>query len=223
MLNLTPKSTNNLVIYADTVTAGGATGAYFTMLFTNAYSRQTFAVVPTIVRRNARFVELEIELVNYDQADDRANGQIYLYPEGNFDYMVFNTTSPILNVGSQFTCSTWANDEEFWNYWLDHFAVCTGTATEIDRGQAFLYSPEPCNREYEFVAYESNNEFLQSIVYVTGIPQVQFPCTVVNGQTFTVTENTITYCDPITINNGGTVIINNNVFLKQILSSYEQC
>lgn len=223
MLNLTPKSTNNLVIYADTVTAGGATGAYFTMLFTNAYSRQTFAVVPTIVRRNARFVELEIELVNYDQADDRANGKIYLYPEGNFDYMVFNTTTPTIDIGSQFTCTTWANDEEFWNYWLDHFAVCAGTATEIDRGQAFLYSPEPCDREYEFVSYESNNEFLQSIVYVTGIPQVQFPCTIINGQTFTVTENTITYCDPITINNGGTVIINNNVFLKQILSAYEQC
>jgi|LakMenEpi03Aug12_release.lakeMendotaPanAssembly.Ray.scaffolds.fasta_scaffold195797_2 hypothetical protein len=223
MLNLTPKSTNNLIIYADTVNAGGATGAYFTMLFTNAYSKQTFAVVPNIVRRNSRFVELEIELVNYDQADDRANGIIYLYPEGNFDYLVFNTTTPTLNVGSQFTCDTWPSDEAFWQYWTTHWTTCAGTATEIDRGQAFLYSDLSCDREIEFVAYQSDNNFLESIVYVTGIPQVQFPCTIESGTTWTVTENTVTYCDPITIENSGTLIINNNVFLKQLLSDYEQC
>jgi len=223
MLNLTPQTTNNLIVYADTVTAGGATGAYFTMLFTNAYSRQTFAVVPNVVRRNARFIEFEIDLVNYNQADNRANGEIYLYPEGNFDYMVFNTTVPTLDVGSQFTCDTWANDEDFWNYWIDFFGVCSGTATEIDRGQAFLYADLACDRETEFVPYISNNEFLQSIVYVVGIPQVQFPCTIVAGSTWTVTENTVTYCNPITIENNANLIINNNVFLKQILSDYVQC
>jgi hypothetical protein len=223
MLNLTPQSTNNLIVYTDTVTAGGATGAYFTMLFTNAYSKQTFAVVPNVVRRNARFIEFEIDLVNYDQADDRANGQIYLYPEGNFDYMVFNTTVPTLDVGSQFTCSTWANDEEFWNYWIDFFSACAGTAFEVDRGQAFLYADLACDREIEFVPFISSNEFLQSIVYVTAIPQVQFPCTIASGTTWTVEENTVTYCNPITVANDGTLIINNNVFLKQILSSYVQC
>ena len=223
MLNLTPQTTNNLIVYADTVTAGGATGAYFTMLFTNAYSKQTFAVVPNVVRRNSRFIEFEIDLVNYDQADDRANGKIYLYPEGNFDYMVFNTTVPTLDVGSQFTCDTWSTDEEFWNYWIDFFGNCSGSAIEIDRGQSFLYADLACDREIEFVPFISNNEFLQSIVYVTAIPQVQFPCIIVSGTTWTVEENTVTYCNPITVENDATLIINNNVFLKQILSSYVQC
>ena len=61
MLNLTPDTTNNLIIYADTVSAEYTVGDYFLMVLTNTYSKQTFAVVPTIIRRNTRFVELEIE------------------------------------------------------------------------------------------------------------------------------------------------------------------
>lgn len=60
MLNLTPLSTNNLIIYADTVSSQVNTGNFFTIVFTNLTSKQTFAVVPSIIRRNTRFVELEI-------------------------------------------------------------------------------------------------------------------------------------------------------------------
>ncbi len=223
MINLTPKSTNNFIVYSDTISPGGATGAYFTCLFTNSYSKQTFAVVPKVIKRNYRFIEFEIDLLNYNQKDNRANGEIYLFPEGNFDYMIFNTSVPTLNVGSQFTCDTWEDDEEFWNYWLDFFAECQGTATEIDRGQAVLYADLACDREIEFVPYISDNEFLRSIVYVTNIPLVQFPCTISAGTTWTVQENTVTYCNPVTIEMNSDLLINDGIFLKQVISSTQQC
>jgi hypothetical protein len=46
-------------------------------------------------------------------------------------------------------------------------------------------------------------------------PVPTFPCTIVNGQTYVVSVDTTTDCDPITINNGGTLTINNDFFLTQ--------
>ncbi len=82
MLNLTPNSVNNLIIYADTVT--DSAGDYFLMEITNSYSRESFLVVPTIVRRNTRFVELEINLVGVDGQDLPLQADIYLFPDGDF-------------------------------------------------------------------------------------------------------------------------------------------
>ena len=94
MLNLTPNSDNNLIIYADTVTS--SVGNYFLILFTNSYSRETFAVVPRTVRRNTRFVELEVTLVGVNGQNLPLDGDIYLYPEGNWEYIVFNTNAPTI-------------------------------------------------------------------------------------------------------------------------------
>jgi hypothetical protein len=196
MFNLTLGATNNVVVYADTVSS--SVGNFFTIVFTNAYSRETFEVVPSIVRRNYRFVELEFDTVGVTGYSDPINGLVYLYPIENFDYIVYNTATATLTP-------------------------LAGTHEEIDRGQAFLYTEDECDREIKFVPYISDNEGLFNVVYVTSIPMANFPCTVFNGEYFTVETNTITYCNPVLIENGGTVQINDNIFLKQQPSPYEPC
>lgn len=194
MLNLTPNSANNLIIYADTVTASA--GDYFLMEFTNAYSREPFLVIPSVVRRNTRFVELEINLVGVDGQNLPLAGDIYLFPEGDFDYVVTN---------------------------IPNLTLAPTGGTEVDRGQAFLYAEVPCEREVQFVPYISDNEFLRNIVYVTGVQLYQFPCTIQEDTTFIVENNTTTYCPIILIENNATLIINQGITLKQQFSPYEQC
>lgn len=222
MLNLTPGSTNNVVIYADTL--ANSVGDHFLVVLTNAYSRQTFAVIPTVVRRNYRFVELEFETVTVQQYSDPFNASVYLYPEGNYDYIVFNTSLPTIDETNPEFCMVWDTDEDFWNFSTTVWNQCIPiNIEEIDRGQAFLYSTDPCEREIKFVPYVSDNEGLFNVVYVTSIPMANFPCTVQDGEFFTVETNTITYCNPILIETGGTVKIKDNIFLKQIPSPYEPC
>jgi len=151
MLNLTPDITNNLIIYADTVSVGYTVGDYFLMVLTNSYSKQTFAVVPTVVRKNTRFVELEIELVASTAQNDELNGKIYLYDQGNWEYLVFNTSQPTLTATGALSCKVWNTDTDFWNFSTTIWNVCNIITKEIDRGQAFLYAPLPADREVEFV------------------------------------------------------------------------
>lgn len=222
MLNLTPNSDNNLIVYADTVSE--SVGNYFLMVLTNSYSRETFAVVPRIVRRNYRFVELEITLVGVDGQNRPLDGDIYLYPEGNWEYIVFNTDAPTTDPSVPIPCMVWDTDEDFWNFSRTVWDVCgLVQAVEIDRGQAFLYSEVPCEREVQFVPYVSDNEFLRNVVYVTGVQLYQFPCTVQAYTTFTVEENTTTYCPIITIENNAILVINQGITLEQKFSPYEQC
>jgi hypothetical protein len=222
MLNLTPNSDNNLIVYADTVSE--SVGNFFLMVLTNSYSRETFAVVPRIVRRNSRFVELEITLVGVDGQNLPLNGDIYLYPEGNWEYIVFNTNAPTTDPSTPLPCMVWDTDEDFWNFSNTVWNVCgLVEAIEIDRGQAFLYSEVPCEREVQFVPYVSDNEFLRNVVYVTGVQLYQFPCTIQAYTTFTVEENTTTYCPIITIENNAILVIDQGITLEQKFSPYEQC
>lgn len=215
MLNLIPGQTNNVIIYADSL--AGSVGNNFLLAITNAYSRETFGVVPNVIRRNTRFVELEFDTVTVQQYSDPVNAQVYLYPEGNFDYIAYNITNSTLNYLDTVQMFTWESVEDFYQT----FGL-TG-AVELDRGQAFLYTNDVCDKEIEFVPYISDNEGLFNIVYVASIPMANFPCTVLSGQNFVVETNTITYCNPILIENGGSVKINQNIFLKQTYSLYEQC
>ena len=210
MLNLTPLQTNNLVIYADTITNSQVSyGNYFLMVFTNTYSKQTFAVVPSITKRNSRFVELEIFLTGATGSNDPVNGEIYLYPEGNYEYMVFNTTSPTLQVGDAGeVCSIWNTDEDFWNFASTIWNVCGITAITIDRGQAFLYSEVPDQREVEFIPYEQGNNLLEAIVYVSGVPLTQQPCDI-NGTTFKVNVESCSPGNPGTAYDTSSISVTN--------------
>jgi hypothetical protein len=168
MLNLIPNTVNSLVVYADTVSGDRNAGNYFLLVLTNSYSRQTFAVVPNVVRRNARFVEFEIELVASAAQNDELNGQIYLYDHGNWEYLVFNTSEPTLTPEGDLACKVWNTDTDFWNFSETVWNLCDVIAKEIDRGQAFLFSPVPEEREIDFTMYVSPNDDFQSVVYVSG-------------------------------------------------------
>jgi len=168
MLNLIPNTVNSLVVYADTVSGDRNTGDYFLLLLTNTYSRQTFAVVPDVIRRNARFVEFEIELVASAAQNDELNGKIYLYDQGNWEYLVFNTSEPTLTPTGALSCKVWNTDTDFWNFSETIWNLCDILAKEIDRGQAFLYSPLADEREIDFTMYVSPNDDFQSAVYVSG-------------------------------------------------------
>lgn len=223
MLNLIPNSTNNLIIYADTVSAGTGIGDFFTIVFTNSYSKQTFSVAAIVVRRNARFIELEINLVGVDGLNDPINGDIYLYPEGNYDYLVFNTNEPTITFESPLSCSVWSTEEEFWNFAQTVWNVCDIVFQQIDRGQAFLYATDPCEHEIEFVPYTGGNDLLDAIVYVTNTPLYQFPCTIPSGTVYVIQQNTITYCQEITIEDGATLTVTEDNILTQTAAPWGYC
>lgn len=224
MLNLTPNSTNNLIIYADTVSPELFVGNDFLLVFTSTSSQQTTAVFATVIRRNTRFVELEINLVGVNGQNLPLNGDIYLYPDGNFTYQVFNLDQPTTDPGNPNPPYIWDDVEAFWAFVaLNWDLLGLVDYNKIDEGQAFLYSEIPCEREVRFVPYEGGNNYLDAIVYVTGVPLYQFPCVIQSGTTFTVEQNTNTYCSTITIENNATLIINQGITLNQTLSPYEQC
>jgi hypothetical protein len=223
MLNLTPNSTNNLIVYADTVSAGYSAGNDFTISFTNLYSKQVWNVLPSIIRRNSRFIEFEIDLVGVTGFNDPVNGSIYLYPEGNYDYEVFNTSAATIGVTGPLQTYTWINPGEF-EFYVDTTWASQGiTYKSIDLGQAYLYSEVPCLREIEFVPYEGGNNWLDNIVYVTGIPLYQFPCTIPTPEQFVLEQTTTTYCPVITIEGGASLTIPGQLILTQITGPYGQC
>ena len=221
MINLQPRQTNRFIIYADTASPGKSLGQYFFMTFTNTFTKQVFGVVPRVIKRNTRFIELEIEAVGVNQQEQPLDGKIYLFPEGNFSYQVFNTSVPTLDP--QNPCLRWNTAEDFWNFATTIWNVCNVIRfAQVDAGQAFLYSDIPCQREVEFISYESNDD-LRNIVFVSGIPLHNFPCTVLAGTTFTVEVDTITYCTTVKVENGATLIIKSNKTLNIKKSPYEQC
>lgn len=228
MINLIPGQTNNFIIYADTVSTGTSVGDYFVVVFTNGFSKQTFAVNPTVIRRNYRFVELEVELVGVNQQDDPYNGKIYLYPEGNYTYTVFNTNQPTLTPEVEvLTCPVWNTEEDFWEFTQLVWSACEIEYNIIDRGQGFLYNDtDLCEREIEFVPYEGGNNILDAVVYVTGIPLFQFPCTIgtVPGQEdYVVSVDTTTYCQTITIETGASLTVSGSAVLTQTTAPYGYC
>jgi hypothetical protein len=222
MLNLTPLASNKLIIYTDTVSTQPYWN-YFTIVFTNLASKQTFAVVPQIIRRNYRFVELEIELVGVNSLDDAINGKIYLYPEGNYTYTVFRTNAPTLTFASPLNCYTWSTEDDFWDFSQIVWNVCAIESEIVDRGQAFLYANVPCEREIEFVAYPLGNNIMEAVVYVANTPLYQFPCTIKTNTTFVVDKDIVTYCPVITIEDGGALQSNTPFTLTQTIAPYGYC
>jgi hypothetical protein len=107
------------------------------------------------------------------------------------------------------------------------WSACEITYNIIDRGQAFLYSDDnECEREIEFVPYVSGNNILDAVVYVTGIPLYQFPCTIgtVPGEEdYVVSVDTTTYCQTITIETGASLTVSGSAVLTQTGAPYGYC
>lgn len=141
MINLNVNQQNEFVIYADTIDSSVQDwGDLFLIGFKSLYSNHWMYVIPIIITRNSRYVQLEVTPVEQGENDDPFNGVIAMFPPGNYEYKVWNITTPVLDPG---------------------FGIL------IDQGQAILgeYTPP----EVENTVFISDNENFESIIYYTGV------------------------------------------------------
>lgn len=136
MINISTGS-NPFVIYCDAVNT--FTEDYFLVGFQDIFTQQWFYVFPTILSRTTRFVSLSVDLVP-DSEEDPFDGSIYMSPNGNWNYKVWNT--PDLDLDPT-------------------------TGTLVEMGQMQLLTEL---KEVNFDNYISDNEDAASKVYVSPIP-----------------------------------------------------
>jgi len=169
MINLKQNETNSFIIYADTISNDINTyGDYFLVGFINGFTKYWTYVVPNVLRRNKRFVELEIELVNDPSGEDPLNGKVYLNPIGNYDYKVWNMDNPDLDPatgnqidqGQMVLTSLLCSEVELDSYISDNETL-----------QAIVYASASDTLK-NVLTYTSNNETLQAVVYYTGCANI---------------------------------------------------
>ena len=137
MITLQPIATNTFVIYVDTITNDVETfGDYFLLEFKSGFTKEDVYVVPAVVTRNTRYIKLRIDLTPNVSVEDPINASVYLAPSGNWDYTLYNTTTPTLS---------------------------TAGAILLDEGQMVLEDLSPA--EVTFTSYVSDNEQLDAYVY----------------------------------------------------------
>lgn len=135
-----PSFMQNMVIYADTITNDvDEFGNYFILGLQNAYSREWSYVIPTVLTRNTRYLEIEYEVVTNPDDADPLNSIVYLKPAINWNYKVWNTNVPTINYNN---------------------------ALLIDDGELVISNPS-FKKEVTWTTYVSANDNLQSFVYYT--------------------------------------------------------
>jgi len=141
MINLSVGANNQFAIYADTLDNSIYDyGDYFLIGFKSLYTNHYIYVVPTIVKRNSRFVQFNIQVVEHDSPDDPLNGILEIFPPGNWSYKVWNINYATLDPSLGF---------------------------EIDRGQMIMANYTP--PEIEQYTYISDNEIFQNMIYYSGV------------------------------------------------------
>lgn len=179
MINLSVGNINQFAIYADTISNDVQTfGDYFLFGFKNLYTRTWTYVVPEIVKRNSRFIQFNLIIVEGNSPDDPLNSIVSLYPPGNWSYKCWNIDYPTLDPS---------------------------VGTLIDEGQMIMASYSP--PEIAQYTYQSDNEYLQSIIYYSGT--VGGDCYIyVENSPYVVDEDITNLCQPLTISeNGGLLVI----------------
>jgi hypothetical protein len=143
MINLNV-GTNEFAIYADTITSDVQTfGDEFLIGFKSLYTNHWSYVRPDVIKRNARFVQFEITVVEKGTADDPLNSVLMVFPPGNFSYKVWNLEDPSLDPS---------------------------TGIKIDEGQMIMsnYTPPEINE----IVYISDNETFKNIIYYSGVTDI---------------------------------------------------
>jgi hypothetical protein len=141
MINLQVGDNNQFAIYADTIDSSVYNyGDYFLIGFKSLYTNHYVYVVPTIVKRNYRFVQFNIEVVEKGTEDDPLNSILEVFPPGNYSYKVWN---------------------------LDSASLDPSLGYLIDEGQMIMASYTP--PEVIFTDYVSDNETFKNIIYYSGV------------------------------------------------------
>lgn len=179
MINLSVGNLNQFVIYADTIDNSVIDyGDYFLIGFKSLYTNQWSYVVPDVIKRNSRFVQFNITVVEGDSPDDPLNGILAVFPPGNYSYKCWNISSPTLDPSAGIL---------------------------IDEGQMIMADYNP--PEIETYTYISNNETFRSVIYYSGVVGGDCYIFVDNSP-YVVDEDITNLCQPLVISeNGGLLII----------------
>lgn len=137
MINFLQTGGNEFIIYCDATTEFDL--QYFLVGFQNVFTKDWYFAYPTINRRNRRFVQLNLALVP-ESEEDPFDGSLYLSPNGNWDYKVWNT---------------------------DALDLDPANGVLVETGQMQLLTEY---EEVAYETYISDNEDCQSVVYVSPIP-----------------------------------------------------
>jgi len=140
MINLNVNETNTFAIYANTISNEQETyGDYYLLALKSSYSNHIAYVIPAVVKRNTRFIQFELTVLQQNEPDDPFNAIISLFPPGNYSYKCYNIETPTLDPSA---------------------------AILIDEGQAIVgdYTPP----EVVETIYVGDNERSLGIVYYSG-------------------------------------------------------
>ena len=186
MINLSLGNTNQFAIYADTIDNSIYDyGDYFLIGFKSLYTNTWNYVVPTIVKRNSRFIQFNLVVLESGNVDDPINGIIGIFPPGNYSYKIWNTDTATLDPAAGYL---------------------------IDEGQMIMANYTP--PEIEFTSYISNNETFQSVIYYSGTVGSDCYIYEENSP-FVIEENTTNYCQPLIIaEDGGYLLIEDGVIFS---------
>lgn len=141
MINLSVGQDNEFVIYADTIDNSVRDfGDYFLIGFKSLYTNHWVYVVPQVIKRNSRFIQFNIQIVEKDSPDDPLNSILEIFPPGNYSYKCWNLDAPTLDPSAGYL---------------------------IDEGQMIMASYTPS--EITKYTYISDNESFKNIIFYSGV------------------------------------------------------
>ncbi len=189
MINLTAGETNQIIIYADTVSnAVVSYGDYFLFGFQDTFSKEYFYVIPDYTTRNTRFINFQIQ-VSQECIIDPNQPEIFLRLPGNWNYKLWNMVSPsldpadgdLIDQGQAFLNPYDPPEVGFVEYQSDN---------ENLESEVYMFS-----EAIEFVSYESDNENLRSVVYYSG----DFLCCIIDeyNSPYVISTFEESNCDPL--------------------------
>jgi hypothetical protein len=181
MINLQVNEVNTFAIYADTIDNSVQDyGDYFLIGFKSTYTNHWVYVMPTVEKRNTRFVQFTIEVLQENEPDDPYNGVIAMFPpSSNYSYKCWNISTVTLDPS---------------------------TGILIDEGQAIVSAYEP--PEINQVVYISDNDTFKNQIYYSAtldsciINYANSP--------YIVSIDLTKECDPLLIQTSGFLLIEKN-------------
>jgi hypothetical protein len=218
MINLTAGETNQIIIYADTVSnADVSYGNYFLFGFQDTFSKEYFYVIPDYTTRNTRFINFQI-MVADTCIIDPDQPEIFLRLPGNWNYKLWNMVSPsldpadgdLIDQGQAYLNPYDPPEVGFVEYVSDNENLESEVYMFSEAIEFVSYASDNENLEsevymygekIEFFEYVSDNENLRSVVYYSG----EFLCCVIDeyNSPYVVSTYEISNCDPLFVTDSG--------------------
>ena len=145
------------------------------------YTRHWSYVIPQVIKRNSRFIEFNIVVVQRGTPEDPLNSILEVFPPGNYSYKCWNLDFPTLDPSS---------------------------GELIDEGQMIMDNYDP--PEIVQYTYISDNETLKNIIYYSGANVDNCTINYLNSP-FLIIEDTTSLCQPLILDITGYAEIEDGV------------